>query len=184
MELSDSLDVYADTDKLRSKDLIVQSWTMGVLTPQQEDGLTIAVKNGTGIAGCHAGVIDAFRNSPTFQFMMGGQFVYHPPGRPINFKTKIVNREDPITAGINDFMMSSEPYYLHYDPAIDILATMQFGPTPDAPWIEGTVIPTIWKTTFAKGRVFCSSLGHLPEELQIPELKAITRRGMLWAARD
>lgn len=184
VESSNSLDVYADQDKMQSKDLVVQSWTMGELTREQEAGLTTAVKNGTGMAGCHAGVIDAFRNSPMFQFMMGGQFVYHPPNKPIDFQVKIVNRSDPITSGINDFRMSSEPYYLHYDPAIEILATMQFGQTPDAPWIEGTVVPTIWKNTFGKGRVFCNSLGHVPEEFQIPQVKEITRRGMLWAARD
>lgn len=184
VELSNDLDVYLDQEKLQSKSLIVQSWTMGNLTREQEAGLTIAVKNGTGMAGCHGGVVDAFRSACSFQFMMGGQFVYHPPNKPIDFQVKIVNRQDPITAGIDDFPMSSEPYYLHYDPTIDVLATMSFGDNEDAPWIQGAVVPTVWKKTWGRGRVFCTILGHVPQEFDIPQLGQIVRRGMLWASRD
>ena len=35
-----------------------------------------------------------------------------------------------------------------------------------------------------EGRVFYSSLGHVAKEFDVPEMKTILHRGMLWAARD
>jgi len=34
-----------------------------------------------------------------------------------------------------------------------------------------------------EGRVFYSSLGHVAAEFDVPEMREIFRRGMLWAAR-
>ena len=34
-----------------------------------------------------------------------------------------------------------------------------------------------------KGRVFYSSLGHQAKEFDVPEMRTILQRGMLWAAR-
>ena len=35
-----------------------------------------------------------------------------------------------------------------------------------------------------KGRVFYSSLGHVSREFEVPQMRTILHRGMLWAARD
>src|SRR5450432_199377 len=54
VEVADSLDAYLDADKLHSLDLIVQTWTMGSITPDQEKGLISAVRDhGVGLAGWH-----------------------------------------------------------------------------------------------------------------------------------
>ncbi|RWX58655.1 ThuA domain-containing protein, partial [Mesorhizobium sp. M2A.F.Ca.ET.039.01.1.1] len=34
-----------------------------------------------------------------------------------------------------------------------------------------------------KGRVFYSSLGHAASEFQVPQMRTILRRGLVWAAR-
>ncbi len=127
-ELSDTLEVYADKDKLAGKDLIVPHWTMGELTTQQLDSVVQAVAGGVGIAGCHAGLCDAFRNRPDWQFMAGGQLVAHVgaagiEGHGIEFEVKIKKGSSPIVEGLEDFTVYDEQYYLQYDPAIKILAT-------------------------------------------------------------
>lgn len=58
---SESLDVYADKDLMNRVDLVIQTWTMGNLTREQEQGLTQAVRRGVGLAGWHGGLGDSFR---------------------------------------------------------------------------------------------------------------------------
>ena len=49
-------------------------------------------------------------------------------------------------------------------------------------WIEGTTIPVIWKKRWNKGRVFYYSIGHTLDDLKIPQVTEIMRRGFKWAA--
>jgi type 1 glutamine amidotransferase len=50
-------------------------------------------------------------------------------------------------------------------------------------WIKGCVMPVVWKRRLGKGLVFYSSLGHVAKDFDVPEVKEITQRGLLWAAR-
>ena len=179
--ISDTLDVYLDADKLRSYDLISQVVTMSTITREQETGLLDAIEAGTGFAGWHGGMCDAFRNSTNYQFMVGGQWVAHP-GNIIDYTVNITDHEDPITTGLTDFAMHSEQYYMHVDPANEVLATTTFT-GQYCPWIDGVVMPVVWKRRWGAGRVFYSSLGHVAEDFNVPEACEITRRGFLWAAR-
>jgi len=181
MELSSNLDSFLDLEKLKTFDLIVPNWTMGQLTPEQEKGITQSVASGVGLGGFHGGMGDAFRVQTEYQFMVGGQWVAHPD----NIKDYVVNiktENDPIMKGIQDFAVHSEQYYMHVDPANEVLATTTFQ-TQSAPWINGTVMPVVWKRKYGAGRVFYSSIGHQALDFNIPEVREITTRGMIWAAR-
>ena len=181
VELSDTLDSYLDAEKLGALSLIVPTWTMGTITKEQEAGLLQAIAGGVGVAGWHGPMADSFRNNTEYQFMVGGQWVAHPGGI-IDYTVNIVDHDDPITAGIPDFAMHSEQYYMHVDPSNEVLATTTFG-GEHAPWIAGTVMPVVWKRRWNEGRVFYSSLGHVTADFDVPEAREIMRRGMLWAAR-
>jgi len=181
VEVADTLDVYLDQDKMQALSLIVPIWTMGTITREQERGLLDAVRSGVGIAGWHGGMGDSFRNNTEYQFMVGGQWVSHPDGIT-DYVVNIVNHTDPITAGIPDFKMHSEQYYMHVDPSNEVLATTTFD-SPKYPWIKGTVMPVVWKRMWGAGRVFYSSLGHVAKDFEVPEALEIQLRGMLWAAR-
>ncbi|GCE12874.1 ThuA domain-containing protein [Tengunoibacter tsumagoiensis] len=181
VEVSDTLDSYQDEAKMRALDLIVPIWTMGTITNEQERGLLSAVESGVGIAGWHGSMGDSFRNNPEYQFMVGGQWVAHP-GNIIDYTVTITNHDDPITAGISDFSMHSEQYYMHVDPLNEVLATTTFN-GDHAPWIAGAVMPVVWKKRWGQGRVFYSSLGHVRKDFDVPEALEIMKRGMLWASR-
>ena len=181
VEISPSLDAYLDSAKMQSLSLIVPVWTMGTITREQEAGLLEAVKNGVGIAGWHGGMGDSFRNNTEYQFMVGGQWVAHPGG-VIEYDVNIINHLDPITAGLPDFHMHSEQYYLHVDPSNEVLATTTFG-GEYAPWIKGCVMPVVWKRMWGAGRVFYTSLGHVAKDFNVPEARTIVQRGMLWASK-
>ena len=182
VEISDSLDVYLDADRMRQYAVITQVYTMSTITPEQEKGLLTALENGVGFAGWHGGMADAFRNNTQYQFMVGGQWVAHP-GNIIDYTVQITERNDPITAGIADFAMHSEQYYMHVDPSNTVLATTTFG-GQHCSWIDGTVMPVVWKRRWAAGRIFHASVGHVAADFEVPEAKEIVRRGLLWAARE
>lgn len=181
VELADTLDAYLDAEKLRSLNLIVPAWTMGTITNEQEKGLLDAVQSGVGVAGWHGTMGDSFRNNTNYQFMVGGQWVAHPGG-VIDYRVNIIDHDDPITAGLSDFAMHSEQYYMHVDPSNQVLATTTFS-GEHAPWIEGTVMPVVWKRMWGQGRVFYCSLGHVRADFDVPEAREIVLRGMLWASR-
>jgi len=183
VRLVSDLSVYADEAYMTSLDLIVPMWTMSTITNEQEKGLLSAVRGGIGIAGWHGGMGDSFRNNTEYQWMVGGQWVAHP-GNIITYQVNITKPDDPIVAGLSDFTMNSEQYYMHVDPSNEVLATTTFsGEHGDAPWIAGTVMPVAWKRHFGAGRVFYSSLGHVRRDFDVPEAREIMRRGMLWAAK-
>jgi type 1 glutamine amidotransferase len=177
-----NLNVYEDRDYMQSLSLIVPIWTMSQITTEQERGLLDAVKSGAGIAGWHGGMADSFRMNTEYQFMVGGQWVAHPDNI-IDYEVNITNHDDPITRGIPDFAMHSEQYYLHVDPSNEVLATTTFGDRVSAPWVNGTVMPVVWKRRYGAGRVFYSSLGHMRADFGVPEAREIQLRGMRWAAR-
>ena len=180
VKVSDSLDSYLDRKLMGSLDLVIQAWTMGKITSDQEDGLLKAVKSGTGIAGWHGGLGDSFRNNTEYQFMVGGQWVAHPGG-VIDYRVNITDHNDPVTAGLDDFDMHSEQYFMHIDPNVKVLATTTFG-SRHGDWIEGNVIPVAWKKYYGKGRVFYSSLGHVADDFRVPEALEIMKRGIVWAS--
>jgi hypothetical protein len=124
---------------------------------------------------------DAFREAVEYQFMVGGQWVAHP-GNIIDYRVDITRPDDPVMQGIASFSYRSEQYYMHVDPSNEVLATTTFS-GEHAPWIDGVTMPVVWKRRHGKGRVFYSSLGHQAKEFEVPEMRTILHRGMLWAAR-
>ncbi len=192
VEMSDSLDSFLQP--LEGFDLIVPVWTMGEITFDQCSAVCRAVaEGGTGIAGAHGGMCDAFRGSTEWQFMTGGQWVAHPGDDNVTYKVNF-SRSNPheITNGLEDFQVSSEQYYLHTDPANQVLATCDF-PNPSVEIRGGmdpttTVnpckMPTVWIKTFGKGRVFYNALGHKRQVLEDSIPLELTRRGFVWATRS
>lgn len=182
VETADRLDVLDDAARLASLSLIVPIWTMDTLTPAREQNLTAAVLGGTGLAGFHGGMGDAFRGSIGYQWMVGGQFVSHPDNIK-EYTVNIVRPDDPIVAGIGDFKVRTEQYYMLVDPRNETLATTTHHST-SAPWTNGVVMPCVWKKQHGAGRVFYSALGHQRAEFAaVPEQLEFTLRGMVWAAR-
>ena len=177
--VSNTLDAYLDKQLMESLDLIVQCVTMSTITGDQAKGLMSAVQGGVGLAGWHGGLCDSFRDNTGYQYMTGGQWVAHPGG-VIDYRVNITGN-DPIVRGLSDFAIHSEQYYMHVDPINEVLATTTFGSEHD-PWVEGAVMPVVWKKMFGTGRVFYCSLGHTYEDFNVPVAREIVNRGMLWAA--
>ena len=179
--LSESTASYTDKELMQSLDLVIQHITMSKMSARESNGLRKAIANGVGLAGCHGGLGDSFRDDTEYQFMIGGQFVKHPGGQ-INYKVTISDTNDPITKGLSDFELKTEQYYMHIDPVIEVLATTKFSGEHDS-WIEGVEMPVVWKKPYGKGRVFYSALGHSNDIYEIPEVWSIMTQGLMWAMK-
>lgn len=180
VELENSTRVFADPD-LADFSLIVPIFTRSTIAPDELSGLTSAVRAGVGLGGYHGGMGDAFRDATEYQFMCGGQWVAHP-GNIIDYQVDVTRPDDPIMAGIASFAYRSEQYFMHVDPSIEVLATTTFS-GDHAEWIDGVVMPVVWKTRYGQGRVFYSALGHVAREFEVPQMRTILARGLEWAAR-
>ena len=181
VDIENSREVFLDTERLAATDLIIPNSSVEAITADQVNGLLAAIKAGTGLGGWHGGMADAFRDQPEYQFAVGGQWVAHP-GNIIDYTVQITKPDDPIVAGIGEFAMHSEQYYMHVDPSNEVLATTTFT-GEHAPWIDGAVMPVVWKRRYGTGRVFYCSLGHVASDFNVPEAKGIVTRGLLWATR-
>ncbi len=181
VEVFDTLEPYTYSEFMDTIDLVIQIHTMSSISKEEEKGLLKAVKNGTGMAGWHGGMCDAFRNNVAYQFMTGGQWVAHPGG-VIDYSVQVTDQQDPVMAGLSDFKMKSEQYYMHVDPNIKVMATTTFTGDHNE-WIDGCVMPVAWKKMFGKGRIFFTSLGHnLNHVTEVPEAITIIKRGIQWAS--
>jgi type 1 glutamine amidotransferase len=180
VRLENTTAAFADPG-LAKLDLIVPIFTMAKIEKAEALNLSDAVRAGVGMAGFHGGMCDAFRESVDYQFITGGQWVAHPGGI-IDFRVRIMQRDDPVMQGLDDFDYRSEQYYMHVDPSNRVLATTTFG-GEHAPWIDGVEMPVVWKRRHGQGRVFYSALGHVAAEFEHRAMRTILERGMLWAAR-
>lgn len=163
--------------------LIIPIYTMSKIEKEPLANLVKAIEGGVGLAGHHGGMSDAFRDAVEYQFVVGGQWVAHP-GNIIDYNVDVTTPEDPIMQGIPaSFPYTSEQYYMHMDPSVEVLATTTFS-GQHAAWTEGVVMPVVWKRQYGAGKVFHSTLGHRATEFENPQMATILRRGINWAARE
>jgi hypothetical protein len=187
VEVSDTLDAFADLEKLKGYNVIVPCWTMGEIEGELVKNLSEAVKEGSGLAGWHGGMCDSFRQNTDYQFITGGQFVAHPDGIT-KYRVRVTDHEHEITKGLEDFEIESEQYYLHVDPAVKVLATTSLAPERvmgnSSPGGGDIVMPVAWTKMWGRGRVAYSALGHVAKDFSIPQVLELVTRGCKWAARE
>ena len=181
--MSDTLSVLDSYENIKDYDLFVPMWTMGEIGREQCENICKAVENGAGIAGCHGGMCDSFRQSTQWQFMTGAQWVSHPGGGEAHY-TVNMKRGNLFTDDLEDFEYTGEQYYIHVDPAITVYATTDF-PTIDGPHAANgrVTMPVVFTKMWGKGKVFYSSMGHTCHDFDIPQVKTIMERGLLWATK-
>jgi uncharacterized protein len=191
-ELGFEVDAINDPFRLEQDltryDLIVIGWTQALttedLSDRAEQRLLQAVAQGTGFAGWH-GMTAAFRASLPYNFLCGAAFVEHPGGEGVEvpYDVTIVDRDHEVTRDVEDFRVASEQYYMLVDPAVHVLATTEFT-GEHLSWLAGVQMPVAYVKNWGEGRVFYLSVGHLPKDLQAPQVTRLVRQGLVWAARN
>jgi hypothetical protein len=196
VRVEESTEIYADAAEMARADLVVQCITMSEITHEQVSGLAAAVAAGTGLTGWHGGIADSFRASSDYLHLVGGQFASHPGKEPCqrrgaaedNFLTHTVHitelgREHPITAGVEDFELCTEQYWVLHDDLIDVLATTTHPTRPWHHWHRPVTSPAVWTRRWGEGRIVVTTPGHSLDVLENPNVRTVIERGMLWPAR-
>ena len=192
----DTTAVYADTEYLRTVDLVLQCMTMTTIEREEVAGLAAAVAGGTGLAGWHGGIADSYRSSAAYLHLIGAQFAAHP-GKPagervgdrtdndVPHRVTILpaGRDHPITTGIDDFDLRTEQYWVLADSYLDVLATTTRVDHVDDPWSRPVTSPAVWTRQWGAGRMFVCTPGHEVRVLRDPNVRTLVERGLLWAAR-
>ena len=183
VEVTDTLACFDDAGRLADVSLIVPVWTMSTIAKVQSQNVADAVAAGAGLAGCHGGMCDAFRNDNLWQFMTGAQWVAHPGNDGVEYRVRMVS-EDPLVAGIGDFDVLTEQYYIHVDPAARVHAVCDF-PLVDGPHAANgpVAMPVGFTKMWGRGRVYYNALGHHADVIDHGAPREMIRRGMAWAAR-
>jgi type 1 glutamine amidotransferase len=196
VRVEESNEIYADQEVMDRVDLILQSVTMSEISREAFEGLRRAVERGAGLAGWHGGIADSYRNNSDYLQLVGGQFATHPgrePERRIgdetdNYLGYTVNltelgRGHEIMAGLDDFELTTEQYWVLHDDLNDVLATTTHPVQPYHPWHRPIVSPAVWTRLWGEGRIFVSTPGHSVDVLEDEIVRTIIERGMLWATR-
>lgn len=139
---------------------------------------------------------------PDVMELLGTQFKAHPPIGP--FRVEIVDRDDPLTRGLDDFDVVDELYLSKTTAPIRTLAQTRFQGEAtgfvDADWPE-TVVPIVYRRDLGRGGIVYNTLGHCRGHWDLPELMPywehpercawnypvyyeLLRRGLLWAIGD
>ncbi|MEV4276870.1 ThuA domain-containing protein [Actinoplanes xinjiangensis] len=196
VRISDSTAIYGDAAVMAETDLILQCVTMSSIEREELAGLRDAVAAGTGFTGWHGGIADSFRASSDYLQLVGGQFATHPGKEPScrvqdetdNFLTHTVEitalgHDHPITAGLTDFTLTTEQYWVLHDDLIDVLATTTHPVQPWHPWHRPITSPAIWTRQWGRGRIVVTTPGHSLDVLQDASVRTVIERGLLWASR-
>ena len=155
------------------------------LTPEQrEDLLSFVREDGKGFVAAHSAAT-AFFSWPEFGEMLGGRFDEHP----WNVAEARVVVEDPAFPAMVGFPASMTVRDEHYqlkDFARDKLRVLaRLDPASvdlKAPLVHRTDadFPVAWAKTYGKGRVFYSTLGHLPEVWDTPAVQRMYFEAIRW----
>ncbi len=197
VRVEESPDVYADAATMAEVDLVVQCMTMSTIEREPLAGLVAAVEAGTGLAGWHGGIADSYRASADYLQLVGGQFAHHAAAVPPEERTgeqsdnyvrhrvtlTEAGAEHPVTAGLSDFELTTEQYWVLTDDYVDVLATTTTEVRPWGPWNRPVTCPAVWTRQWGRGRVVVCTPGHRVEILQNANVRTIVERGLLWAAR-
>jgi type 1 glutamine amidotransferase len=196
VRVEDSPAVYADAAVMTATDLVVQCVTMSSIEKDEFEGLRAAVEAGTGLAGWHGGIADSYRNTASYLHLIGGQFAEHPGKHPderqgdasdnyVPYRVELTEagREHPITAGVADFDLTTEQYWVLADDYIDVLATTTQAVRAWDPWTRPVTSPAVWTRQWGRGKIFVCTPGHSMDVLDDPTVRGIIERGLLWAAR-
>src|SRR5690606_41802998 len=103
-------------------------------------------------------------------------FFFHEPSTP-EIYTLSLHDALPI------LRLRTEKYWVLTDPLCDVLATVTFDAEPER-WRRRVTMPAVWTRHWGAGRVFVSTVGHRLADLDVPEIRTLTERGLLWATRS
>ena len=170
------------------------------ITEQQGEAVKDFVSAGKGFYSLHNNAFVS-RSSKNYREVQGGLALSHPPLRP--FKVQVVNKEHPVTEGVQDFMVTDEQHYLIYDRDVKnvLLKSMNTdGLTFQTSYQDGdgngdfgaargsgrprrnlgTTTVSGWAHEYGKGRVVFTAMGHTIDAMWQPDHLKMQKNAVRW----
>lgn len=172
-----------DSAKLTNYDAVLlhfQNWQAPGPGAAARENLKQFVANGGGLISVHFACGAWHGEWPEFQSILGR--VWHGTNGPQHdkrdpFMVRIVDREHPITRGLEDFETDDELYTcLTGDAPIHVLADARSK-------VDRKDHPMAFVRDYGKGRVFLTTLGHDVRAFTNSSVPQLIRQGCAWAAR-
>jgi type 1 glutamine amidotransferase len=147
------------------------------ITNQAKENLLEFVKKGKGFYVQHLASA-SFSEWDEFGKLCGRKWVMGTSGHGPRavFGAKVVNKDHPITKGMEDFKIFDELYAkLQGDGPIEVLVSA------DSDWSKKTE-PLVFTVSYGKGRCVHNAFGHDHKAILHPSMKQLIQRGVEWAA--
>lgn len=116
-----------------------------------------------------------------FRDVLGAVTEQHPPLRP--FKVRVVNKNHPITRGVNDFIVTDEQHFVKYDKDPKYLLLESVNENGLTHKNLGTSSAAGWAYDYGKGRVCYLAPGHVITALWNPEYEKLQQNAAKWLLR-
>jgi len=173
----ENVDVFSNRDFFDYSTMIFFSQE-GEFTEEQEKNVLDFIASGKGFIGLH-GASASFKSHAKYFEMLGGKFVGEKNIKSIDIK--LIDKNHPITNGLNDFSFRDEPYLHDFSMSDDIhiLAKADYHDN-EVPELE----PIMWVKIYGKGRVFYCALGHRNHSLKDDLFQKIIKRAVDWVTKD
>jgi hypothetical protein len=151
------------------------------MTAEQGKAVKEFVQNG-GAALFYHNVTYISPQNQEFRDVLGAVTREHPPLRP--FKVKIVNKDHPITRGVNDFVVTDEQHFVKYekDPKYILMESVN---EDGLTWRDvGASSVAGWAYDYGKGRVCYLAPGHVITALWNPEYVKLQQNAVRWLLKQ
>ncbi|MFI3325048.1 MAG: ThuA domain-containing protein [Clostridia bacterium] len=144
--------------KLNDYDLLIlykDKWEIGENSEEIIASIITYVANGSPILTMHASVV--INDYPELIQIFGAKFKSHPKINDITVKA--IDKNDPITKDLEDFVTFEEPYTYIMDEVSNITVLTEFV-------YDGQTFINSWKKKFGKGEVVYLMNGHTPKQFK------------------
>jgi type 1 glutamine amidotransferase len=151
------------------------------ISEEQGKAVQDFVSAGNGLYALHNSC-DISNGSKNYREVMGGAYNGHPALRP--FKVWIVNKDHPVTQGVEDFMVTDEQHYPFFDkdPKYLLLRGENIDGLTYGHGQEnlGTTSNSGWAYEYGQGRVVFTAMGHTNHVMWQPEYLKMQKNAVRW----
>jgi len=120
--------------------------------------------------------------SEDYRDVEGAIYTGHPPIRL--FRVRIVNRDHPITRGVNDFLVTDEQHYVIYDKDPKYVLMRSENADGISYGDQGPSCEAGWAYEYGKGRVVFMAPGHMITAMWNPEYVKLQKNAVKWLLRE
>jgi type 1 glutamine amidotransferase len=182
-ELPAAYDLFLPENR-NKYDVVVLYHMWQEITDVQANMFSDCIRNGKPLIVLHHSIC-AYDDWPEYTNMIGGRY-FHKPSiikgkeypassyiHDLHFKVRIVNPQNPVTAGLTDFEIFDETYKGFY---------VEEGVTPLLATDEPTSTSIIgWSKMYGKARVVTLQSGHDVPTFENPNFRRLLKQAIEWA---